>query len=84
MLEGVHMQSWPWVCLLQTRALSGSRQQVLVSASTRLPTPTPPSPSTQVPTSCCPPWCKRTRKIQLPVPFLSAFAAACLWKTGAG
>lgn len=43
-----------------------------------------PKPSAQVPTSCCPPWYKRTRKIQLPVPFLSAFAAACLWKTGAG
>lgn len=46
--------------------------------------PSNPCPPTKVPTSCCPPWCKRTTKIQLPVPFLSAFAAACLWKTGAG
>lgn len=32
----------------------------------------------------CPPGWKRTTKIQLPVPFLLAFAAACLWRTGAG
>ena len=37
------MQSWPQVCLLETRGLLG-REQVRVSACTRLPRPPPPSP----------------------------------------
>lgn len=86
-LEGVHTQSWSAFWGPGVSRAAESRRWSLPAhepASTRLPRPAPPSPSTQVPTSCCPPWCKRTRKIQLPVPFLSAFAAACLWKTGAG
>lgn len=61
------------------------REAVAAPASLyRVPQALKPEPACQCAYLTHPPWWKRTMKMQLPVPFPSASAAACLWKTGAG
>lgn len=85
MLEGFTL-SWPQACPLVARGPYGSGGQVwwLLLLSTGLPPALKPEPTHQhaylTPSSLV----EENMKIQLPVPFLSASAAACLWKTGAG